>query len=254
MSNATEGPPARPSSTVVLARDGSVEPEIYMVKRHAAASFGGAFVFPGGVIDATDCDVHDHCLGMTRGVADRLLAVDDSGLDHFIAAIRELFEETGVLLAKHQTSPADLDAIREELNTASLAWRQFVTTANLRLCCDELHYFGHWITPVGLSKRFSTRFFVARMPEGMDARYDARELADGLWITASDALQAAANDELLLHFPTIKTLQQLATHASVDAMIAWADRQSADGVQAIRPVLPKGYRRGKPKSPGGSTA
>jgi hypothetical protein len=115
-----------------------------------------------------------------------------------------------------------------------------------------LHYFSHWITPDALAKRFSTRFFIARMPAGANARHDDGELTDGRWMTAANALEAAANKQLKLHFPTRKTLQQIAAHASVDAMIEWADRCSADGVRAIHPDMSNGVRDAAPGIAGGS--
>ena len=90
-------PAPRPSSTVVLVRDTADAPEVFMVKRHASASFGSAYAFPGGVLESSDSAVHDHCVGPDAAAANRLLDVDDGGLDYFSAAIRELFEESGVL-------------------------------------------------------------------------------------------------------------------------------------------------------------
>ncbi len=253
MSKPTEVARPRLSSTVALMRETGPAPEVFLVKRHEASAFGGAYVFPGGVVDDTDCETHPDCLGLAPAEANRQLAIDDGGLDHYVAAIRELFEETGVLLAECAVAPRELEVMRQRLNAASLAWCDFVAAGGVRLCCNELHYFSHWITPDVMAKRFSTRFFIARLPEGQVARHDDGELTDALWITPADALAAAGRDELLIHFPTRKTLEQLAAHASIDAAIAWANERAAKGVAAIQPVMPKGNRRAVPEIPGGPT-
>lgn len=253
MSKPTEVARPRLSSTVALMRETGAAPEVFLVKRHAASAFGGAYVFPGGVVDDTDCETHACCAGLAPPEANRQLAIDDGGLDHYVAAIRELFEETGVLLAECKIAPGELDVMRKRLNAASLAWCDFVAAGELRLRCNELHYFSHWITPDVMAKRFSTRFFIARLPEGQVARHDDGELTDARWITPADALAAARRDELLIHFPTQKTLEQLAAHASIEAAVAWANERAANGVAAIQPVLPKGDRRATPKIPGGQT-
>lgn len=90
----------RPSSTVIVAKDAVADPEIFMVRRHEQSSFGAAHAFPGGVVDAEDSEVHDYCSGLTRADANARIGVEDGGLDFYSAAVRELFEETGVLLAE----------------------------------------------------------------------------------------------------------------------------------------------------------
>lgn len=239
MSSATDTAVPRPSSTVVLLRDGQDAPELFLVKRHRDASFGGAFVFPGGVIDDTDCNVREYCRGVSGDEANRLLAVEGDGIDYYVAAIRELFEETGVLLADSDVSARELDTMRRRLNASSLDWCDFVLNGGLLLRCDALHYFSHWITPDILSKRFSTRFFVARLPGGQIAEHDDGELVDAAWFTAAAALDAAMRNEVKMHFPTIKTLEQLAAHSTVDGLIAWAQGRASAGVTAIQPVMRK---------------
>ena len=101
----TEIAHARPSSTVVLVRDADAAPEVYLVQRHARSAFGNAHVFPGGIVDPSDADVHRYCSGIDADEADRKLAVGGA-LDYYVAAIRELFEETGVLLAEHDIDDA----------------------------------------------------------------------------------------------------------------------------------------------------
>jgi len=250
----TDIPIARPSSTVVLARDSRTLPELFMVRRHANSSYGGAYVFPGGVVDKTDGDVRAYCHGLESVDADRLLAVESGGLDYYIAAIRELFEETGVLLAEHGVPENDLHRQRRQLNSSALDWHRFVADNEVRLRCDVLHYFSHWITPDVYPKRYTTRFFVARAPEGQIARHDEGELTDAIWITAKDALSAASSGDLSLHFPTIKTLERAAEHDSVNAIVDWADELANNGVAAIHPVMPGGDPGGVPQIHGAPKA
>lgn len=247
----TEIAEARPSSTVVLVRDTDDAPEVYLVKRHASSAFGNAHVFPGGIVDRSDADVHRYCRGIDPDEANRRLAVA-SALDYFVAAIRELFEETGVLLAEHGLDDAQLTESRRRLNDASLDWRHFVADHELALRCDALHYFSHWITPDALPKRFTTRFFVARLPHGQRADFDRLELTDGVWMTAAAALAAGERGDIELHFPTMRTLIEIAGHDRVDALIAWADRRADAGVEAIHPVLPPGFPDVDPRLPGKS--
>ena len=149
----TEEPLPRPSSTVVLARPGENAPEIFMVKRHKKSSFGSRYAFPGGVLESSDEQVHARSSGISAARANRLLDVDAGGQDYYSAAIRELFEESGVLLAKHKLSEKELDAARAALNSGGLAWDVFVAKSGLTLHYDRLHYFSFWITPAGSPKR-----------------------------------------------------------------------------------------------------
>lgn len=236
----TEIAEARPSSSVALVRDGAEAPELFLVRRHVDAAFGDAFVFPGGVVDATDSGVRECCVGLDSTCADRLLDVDTGGIDYYIAAIRELFEETGVLLAEHELAADELQALRDRLNSNEVDWAQFVKESGMHLCCDELHYFSHWITPRAMSKRYTTRFFIARCPGDQCATQVDGELTDACWISAGDALAAGENGDMRLYFPTIKILQGLARYDSVDALMEWADQQARDGVAAILPEMVAG--------------
>ncbi len=231
----TEAPFPRPSSTVVLARAGDDGPELFMVRRPARASFGDVFVFPGGVLDDEDGAVHNACAGISEADANRLLHVDTGGLDYYSAAIRELFEEAGVLLADTGLAASELEEARDALNEGTLMWDRFVVDANVTLRCDALHYFSHWITPNVLPKRYSTRFFVAELPEGQHADYDRRELTASVWTTAADAI---ASSEVPLHFPTRRNMEPMVPCKSVEELIAWADDCAECGVEAVSPIPP----------------
>lgn len=245
--NATDIPLARPSSTVVLARDAETAPEICLVRRHAQATFGGAYVFPGGVVDASDHMIDRRYIDIDPADADRILDVEGEGLGYYVAAVRELFEESGVLMARQIACDDEFDEARAALNSGKLEWNRFVAEKRLQLACSTLRYFSHWITPDVIPKRFSTRFFLARMPDDQHACHDDGELTDAIWTTAEGALEAARKGELALHFPTVKTIEQLARFPTVDELEAWAARCEQSGVVAIHPVMPGGSPTAQPQ-------
>ena len=223
---------------MVLARAAAGAPELLLVQRHERSAFGGAHAFPGGVLEPADSRVYDHCAGVTAAEADAQLDADD-GLAYFSAAVRELFEESGVLLAQVRRRGMDLGAARDALNDGSLDWQLFVAESALRLRCDALHYFSFWITPEALPRRFSTRFFLAPMPDDQDAAHCGGELTDSCWMSAEDALAANRDGSISLHFPTIRTLEALARHATLETLLDWAALRAREGVPCIFPAIAK---------------
>lgn len=236
--------PARPSSTVVVVRAGASDPELFMVRRHKASSFGAAYAFPGGVVDDDDRAVHDFCVGVSSEQANSRLGVKENGLELYSAAIRELFEESGVLLGSSASLDEDLSDVRDALNDGSERWADFVTRNEFALQCDQLHYFSHWITPVTEQKRYSTRFFLAELPAGQTAVHCGGELTDSRWITAHDVLEAGRQGIVDLRFPTIKTLESIARHKTFDALLDWAKSCVEWGVTSMLPAII--MRDGKP--------
>lgn len=228
---------ARPSSTVVLARAAAEAPEIFMVRRHASLSFGAAYAFPGGIVDEDDSAVHDFCVGLRSMDANARLGVKANGLDFYSAAIRELFEESGVLLADTSGIDEDLAAVRDALNDGSERWARFVLRNELPLYCNQLHYFSHWLTPVTQPKRYSTRFFIAALPEGQVAMHCGGELTDSRWTTAHDMLVAGREGMVELHFPTVKTLETIARYRSLDALLEWGRSCVEWGVTSMLPAI-----------------
>ena len=227
---------ARPSSTVVLVRESGDIPELLLMRRHEQSAFGGAHAFPGGVLEDADALVENHCTGVTADEADSLLGVDH-GLAYFSAAIRELFEESGVLLATASGCGVDFVAARDALNAGSLDWRSFVAENDLQLHCGALHYFSFWITPEALPRRFSTRFVLAAMPDDQDAGHCGGELTDSCWLSADDALAAYHDGEISLHFPTIRTLEALAPYGTLGELLGWAAARAREGVRCIFPEI-----------------
>ena len=241
----TDMPMARPSSTVILVRPGASAPEVFMVRRHEDSSFGAAYAFPGGVVEIDDTAVHEFCCGVSERQADSRLGVKKDGLDLYSAAIRELFEESGVLLAGGDDLDEDLCDARDALNAGSERWADFVARNRLELYCDQLHYFSHWITPVTEPKRYSTRFFLAELPPGQEAAHCGGELTDSRWISAHDMLEAGRQRAVKLHFPTVKTLESIARYKTLEELVDWARSSVEWGVTSMLPAII--MRDGKPE-------
>lgn len=240
----------RPASTVILARPVGRQYEVFMVRRPTgAATFADAFVFPGGGVRSDD-GVHDPVDGAFRGAqALRILGerggIPPSGeaeaLGYFRAALRELFEEAGVLLARDRNGP--LIAIPPEAGPAwedlrrgvqAKAIRFIDLLADLDLTLDHLSltYFSHWITPRSEPRRFDTRFFVALMPDRQVAAHCAVETIDGAWIAPGMALARFAAGQFPLFLPTRLHLEVLAAHRTIDDL-AWFARTKP--IRTVRP-------------------
>ena len=229
---------------MVLLRDTPQGVETFLVRRHGSTAFGDMWAFPGGVVDGDDARVVDACDGMSGTEANQLLDVRN-GLTYFSAAIREVFEETSVLLATSSAEPASLRRHRDGLNDGSLRWPEFVVSTNARLDCSALHYLSYWITPEGMPKRFATRFFAARLPHGQLAEHCGGELIESAWQSPAAALEAHEAGRLPMIFPTLRTLEQLRDADSVDEALDLADRLAARGIDEILPraVMVDGERR-----------
>ncbi|HZY17662.1 MAG TPA: MBL fold metallo-hydrolase [Ramlibacter sp.] len=207
-----EPAPTRPAATVLLMRDTPQGPEVLMTRRSATASFApGAYVFPGGGIDPADAQAHP--------VAARRPTQDDLRLTQAIAAIRESFEELGVLLARRADgSPAQAADIALLERHAPFADQ--CRARGLVLAADEVFVLAHWITDRDLPRRFDVPFLVARMPAGQEPVADEAEQFEPLWVRPADALARHAEGRFFMIFPTIRTLERLRGFASVDAVLA----------------------------------
>jgi len=227
----------RASSTVVLVRAGESRPEVFMVKRHASSSFGSTFTFPGGVLDACDANVHEVGSGISTDQANRLLQLDHGALDYYSAAIRELFEESGVLLAEHRLSDRELRESRAALNDGTLAWERLVHERRFELLYGRLHYFSFWITPPGSAKRYSTRFFLAKLPAAQYASHDGGELTESCWMPAVEILAARKLRQMKVPYPTRKTLKRIAEFACTTELLTWAKACGEKGVVCDQPAF-----------------
>jgi 8-oxo-dGTP pyrophosphatase MutT (NUDIX family) len=221
--------PARESATVMLLRDGKDGIEVFMVVRHDGMAFaGGALVFPGGSVDATD-----HALAET---------LQTDGCDAVrIAALRETFEECGVLLAHTEAGKALVGAAslrrieatwRRKLAQGEVRFADMVRDEQLRLAHDRLVLFAHWITPEAQPKRFDTKFFLAVAPADQLAVHDGHESVHSDWVTPQHAVSEAEAGRYRLVFATQMNLLKLARYASV------ADAMSAARRNPVVTVLP----------------
>ncbi len=236
-----EAPEPRSAATIVLLREGEGVPEVLMLRRHARSGFAAsAWVFPGGVMDPQDAQVPAHrwsgidpdALTSTFGVdADRVLALH-------VAAVRETFEEAGVMLATHpdgrpfDTDAPDVVAARVAANErgSTFDWLAFLEDHDLVLDLGAVTLLSRWITPIQEPRRYDTFFFVARLPAGAQASADNVETTESRWVTPQ---QAFDDDTFFMIFPTIRTLEGVARSRTVADVIAAARAQ-----EAVHPVQP----------------
>jgi 8-oxo-dGTP pyrophosphatase MutT (NUDIX family) len=230
---------AKPAATLVLLRETSAGVELFMVERAKTMGFaGGMMVFPGGKVDEADL-----ALAQDPELAPGFSALDPVDAAARIAAIRETFEEAGVLLTEGGPVDEELrDHWRSRIVQHEEIFADFLRTTGHRLAEGSLVPFAHWCPPLNLEKRrFDTRFYLARMPEGETAWHDGGESVRSRWITAADALARADAGESSIIFPTRRNLERLAQYDSIDAMIAAA---RATPVRLIQPAIEE--RDGRP--------
>ena len=215
----------RPAATLLLARDGAAGPEVLMMRRPDASSFAaGALVFPGGAVQAEDgsAAVHARCRGL-EALAPMLAAAA-------VAAIRESFEECGVLLARRARTGAPIagadhraliERYQEAVARDEAAWLAMIEAEDLELACDQLVRYAHWITPASRPKRFDTQFFLAPAPPDQIAAHDRREAVDAVWLRPADIVAGADDGRYRLVFATRMNLLRLGASATVaDALAA----------------------------------
>ena len=219
------------ASTLVMMRDRTVggSPELLMVRRSQRAGFApGAFVFPGGVLE--EADYSAHALALSPGLAPRAAGsvLEDvespaKALGFLIAAIRETFEEVGILLANRgedglwQPSAAEgeeLESVRRQVGGRSTVFFQWVSSAGLHLATERLVYFAHWITPESRPKRFDTRFFLAAVPGSVSAKPDFHEITEAHWFLPREAMELHERKHLPILNPTLRNLEFLARFSS----------------------------------------
>lgn len=218
----------RDAATVLLLRDGEPDAngdalEVFMLRRNLNSDFvGGAYVFPGGAVDPADRldDLGAICEGRTDAEASARLGIERGGLAFWVAAIRESFEEAGVLLAYHPDGdvvrlddPATVDRFATHRHAVDTGQRRLVEICeeeDLRLAVDSMWYFGHWITPEGAPRRYDTRFFLTAAPPAQTPLHDDHEVIANIWIRPGDAIaqHRAGTYEMLP--PTISSLRAVA--------------------------------------------
>ncbi len=214
--------PTFAAATILLVRDCPGGIEVFMVKRHHQIDFAsGALVFPGGKVDPHDRDpvLRDH--------ADGAGGLDDYRLSLAACAIREGFEESGILLARKPGAVGSVSAIaatalsgwRPKLNAGDIGLVQFLRAEGLRLSCDSLVPFAHWITPPMMPKRFDTHFYLAEAPHGQLGQHDGSESVDSVWVDPNEAIH---DKRWTIIFPTKMNLKKLGEAKSVSEALARA--------------------------------
>lgn len=260
----TNPAPAVPSATILMLRDGPNGLEVFMVVRHHQIDFAsGALVFPGGKADEADFDP-----ALDAYLDGAVKAADMKAIQ--VASIREAFEECGVLLARPEGDDAlisgerlaELEPYRDRLHKGELTILEFLERENLRLACDTLVHFAHWVTPQMMPKRFDTHFFLAAAPADHLAVHDGHESVDSVWITPGDAIADARAGKRTVIFPTLRNVEKLGTSATVaDALAAaaqstpvtvlpWMDKRE-DGTWLCIPEE-AGYEISEEKMPEGA--
>jgi len=242
---------------MIVLREQCSQIEVLMARRHANLAFmGGMWVFPGGALANADSSEAardlttntDRCVHALRDLHGESLA---AGLcvALAIAACRETFEETGVLLATRADAtpctPAQLSVMQSQQAAIARSPELFLSMLHeqdLRLDIAQLVYWAHWITPSSAARRFDTRFFVAAAPPSHVFAADTYETAECTWMTPADLLASAARRDMAIAQPTRYTLEDL--RASIDAAGSLAELLRREANRAVPPIMPKMLQRG----------
>ena len=247
-----------PSATVTIVRDAPGGIEVLMMRRNLKSGFvPGMHVFPGGGIDDTDFLFKNNnlCKCFDDSAASGTLGLACDGLAYWAAAIREAFEESGLLLARDgrgETLSLRDAAIarrfaehRRRLNAGTVAFPDLLQAEDLQLAADQLTYFAHWITPVGLPRRYDTRFFMAEAPEGQEPLQDEQETIAAAWVSPGEALSRHHRGEFEMRTPTVRTLEDFADYDSVASL-----RRGLAARRDVRVQLPRIAADGRRILPG----
>lgn len=254
----------RPAATVVLLREGPAGPEALLLRRHRRSGFAAdAWVFPGGVVDLADRDpaLGERLDGPSAAEwAARLGLADPAEAQGYVAAaLREAFEETGILLARwdgvgavHAEAAASLEVARRALLGGVVGMRETVVGNGMRLSGDALLYLAHWITPEPEPRRYDTRFFAARVSAGAECVVHEAELVEARWLAPAEAVARFHTGELKMLPPTVRTLARLAEFHALPEL--WEALRDAP-VPAILPRMrrhPEGVAIEVPDENGGA--
>ena len=242
--------PIRPAATIIVVRQAQPSFEIFMLKRTSKASFAsGMFVFPGGRVDGDD-HLHKYDpyrYGPTEAQAPQVEALGFEWRGYWIAAIRETFEEAGLLLAYQNDKIVTFDSAekrqrftqyREPLHSGTMSLLEICQAENLRLALDQVHFYNRFVTPLGRPRRFDTRFFIAAAPESQVGAHDEKETVASTWISPQDALERHAAKEFDLMNVTRMQLEWLAQYPDKQSLLDAAEKRKEFLIR--RPILPPG--------------
>ena len=224
----------------MLIRPGSTSaPEVLLVNRHRDTAFGSSYAFPGGVVEAEDEQLTHRCIGLVEDEARRRFGSDKPSLSYWVAALRETFEETGILLAQQGGLPVGARQVPQLLQSlrGGLRFTALCDQHDLTLHLDEVHYVAHWVTPTVRTRRFDTRFFLAIWPPGQAVDLDTRELTESRWCTASAALEQVADGRLNVPRPTAVQLTWLAQFATLEDVVCTSRDLHRSGIVRLLPVV-----------------
>jgi len=230
----------RPAATIALVRDHQDQVEVFLVRRHARSGFmANAYVFPGGRLDPEDASPGLlACLGpRVEEVTGRMEAVasESQAQAHLVAAVRETFEEAGILLVTGRDGGPVTPGRgwQDALNSGERSFESIVVDEGLRMDTRALAYFAHWVTPNFESRRYAARFFLAAAPVHQEGRHDGLETTDSLWIRPEEALERHRAGSLFLAPPQWRVLHDLAAHSTTAALLSWAR-----GLSRVAPIQP----------------
>ena len=237
--------PVREAATVLIV-DERPDLQVLMLKRNARSIFvGDMWVFPGGAVDAADRSPEIETLveGWSDASASARIAQPSGGLGFWVAALRETFEEAGLLLAGEPGVP-DLvplepgserfDHHRDGLNAGEREFASILRAEGLTMRAAEMHYVSQWITPLGPPRRYDTRFFLTERPASQVPLHDDDEAVHHEWVSAADAIEANESGEMVMMTPTVAMLKRLATFASVEEAMVSAAAAGPGDDEAIR--------------------
>jgi 8-oxo-dGTP pyrophosphatase MutT (NUDIX family) len=221
----------RPAATIAVIRDENSVLEILMLRRSSQlAAAPGAYVFPGGVVESSDHEIvrRELVVGLSEVDAARRLGVKQGALVFYCAALRELFEEVGVLVSVDEyggevdVTAQEVATWREELVNGRVSWPELLEREGRRLTLEGVQYLAHWITPETRPRRFDTRFFVVRARGQQGIVPDGHEVLEHVWTSATEALRRHASGDWEMLLPTRSVLQVLSTMKSVDDVLTYA--------------------------------
>ena len=226
----------RPAATLILARAATESFEIMMLKRTTKAAFAsGMYVFPGGRIDASDSDpaLAPYIAEPRDNQHAQIAALGEDWLGAYVAAIRETFEEAGILMAKHANGswvtlpPKTIAKTRQSLHQGELSMADLCRAYDARLTINELNFYNRWTTPPGRPRRFDTRFFVGEAPPMAEGVEDGEEMTDAVWITPIKALEEHRAGRFDLMSVTVKQLSAITEYKDLKALKMALSRQDS---------------------------